>query len=85
MFTPDDNRNRCGVAVVDEAGGGHVQGAKEIVTRALTVELDGAEVDVRGDVTVHPRLGLKVVGTGIAGVEGHGLEEGEHSVKLEMS
>ncbi len=56
MFTPDDNRNRCGVAVVDEAGGGHVQGAKEIVTRALAVELDGAEVDVRGDVTVQVKL-----------------------------
>ena len=67
------------VAVVDGAGGGHVEGAKEIVARALPVELAGAKVDVRGAVAVHPRLGLKPVGAGIAGVEGHGLENGEHS------
>ncbi len=67
------------VAVVDGAGGGHVEGAKKIVARALAVELAGAEVDVRGAVAVHPRLGLKAVGAGIAGVEGYGLEDGEHS------
>ena len=55
------------VAVVDGAGGGHVEG----------VEL--AVVDVRGAVAFHPRLGLKAVGAGIADVEGHGLEDGEHS------
>ena len=46
----------------------------------LAVELARAEVDVRGAVAVHPRLGLKAVGAGIAGVEGDGLEDGEHSV-----
>ena len=67
------------VAVVDGAGGGHVQGAEVVVARALAVELAGAEVDVRGAVAVHPRLGLKAVGAGIAGVEGDGLEDGEHA------
>ena len=67
------------VAVVYGAGGGHVEGVKEIVTRALVVELAGTEVDIRGVVPVHPRLGLKVVGAGITSVESHGLEDGEHS------
>jgi phage replication-related protein YjqB (UPF0714/DUF867 family) len=34
------------VAVVDEAGGGHEEGAVVVVARALAVELAGAEVDV---------------------------------------
>ena len=59
------------VARVDVAGGGHVQGAVEVVARALAVELAGTEVDVRGAVAVHPRLGLKAVGAGVAGVEGN--------------
>jgi hypothetical protein len=59
------------VARVDIAGGGHVKGAVEVVARALAVELAGAEVDVRGAVAVHPRLGLKAVGAGVAGVEGN--------------
>ena len=66
------------VAGVDGARGGHVEGAREVVAGALAVELARAEVDVRGAVAVHPRLGLKAVGTGIAGVESDGLEEGEH-------
>jgi hypothetical protein len=66
------------VARVDVARGGHVEGAVEVVARALAVELAGAEVDVRSAVAVHPRLGLKAVGAGIAGVEGDGLEDGEH-------
>jgi len=66
------------VAGVDVAGGGHVEGAVEVVARALAVELAGAEVDVGGAVAVHPGLGLKAVGAGIAGVEGDGLEDGEH-------
>ena len=49
----------------------------------LAVELARAEVDVRGAVAVHPRLGLKAVGAGIAGVEGDGLEDGEHGVMLQ--
>ena len=59
------------VARVYIAGGGHVEGAVEVVARALAVELAGAEVDVRGAVAVHPRLGLKTVGAGVAGVEGN--------------
>ena len=59
------------VAGVDVAGGGHVEGAVEVVARALAVELAGAEVDVRGAVAVHPGLGLKAVGAGVAGVEGN--------------
>ncbi len=58
------------IAVVDGAGGGHVEGAKVIVAGALAVELAGAEVDVRGAIAVHPRLGLEAVGAGMAGVEG---------------
>jgi hypothetical protein len=73
------------VAVVDGAGGGHVQGAEVVVARALAVELAGAEVDVRGAVAVHPRLGLEAVGAGIAGVEGDGLEDGEHLVSTGIS
>ena len=68
------------VARVDVAGGGHVEGAGEVVARALAVELAGAEVDVRGAVAVHPRLGLKAVGAGVAGVESDGLKDGEHCV-----
>jgi hypothetical protein len=59
------------VARVDVAGGGHVEGAVEVVAGALAVELAGAEVDVRGAVAVHPRLGLEAVGAGVAGVEGN--------------
>ena len=66
------------VAVVDEARGRHVEGAGEVMARALAVELAGAEVDVRGAVAVHPRLGLDAVGAGVAGVEGDRLEDGEH-------
>jgi hypothetical protein len=71
------------VAVVDGAGGGHVEGAKVVVAGPLAVELARAEVDVRGAVAVHPRLGLKAVGAGIAGVEGDGLEKGEHGDGLQ--
>ena len=70
------------VAGVDVAGGGHVEGAVEIVARALAVELAGAEVDVRGAVAVDPRLGLETVGAGVAGVEGNRLEEAEHGGKV---
>ncbi len=66
------------VAVVDGASGGHVESAEVVVAGALAVELAGAEVDVRGAVAVHPRLGLKAVGAGVAGVEGNTLEDGEH-------
>ena len=66
------------VAGVDVAGGGHVEGAVEVVARALAVELAGAEVDVGGAVAVHPGLGLEAVGASIAGVEGDRLEDGEH-------
>ncbi len=66
------------VAVVDGASGGHVESAEVVVAGALAVELAGAEVDVRGAVAVHPRLGLKAVGAGVAGVEGNRLEDGEH-------
>ena len=66
------------VAGVDVAGGGHVEGAVEVVAGALAVELAGAEVDVGGAVAVHPGLGLKAVGAGVAGVEGDGLKDGEH-------
>ena len=69
------------VAVVDGAGGGHVQSAEVVVAGALAVELAGAEVDVGGAVAVHPRLGLEAVGAGIAGVEGNRLEEAEHGGK----
>ena len=73
------------VAVVDGAGGGHVQGAEVVVARALAVELAGAKVDVRSAVAVHPRLGLEAVGAGIAGVKGDGLEDGEHLVSTGRS
>jgi len=53
--------------------------AREVVAGTLAIELAGAEVDVRGAVAVHPRLGLKAVGAGVAGVEGDRLEDGEHS------
>jgi len=59
---------------------GATHGAVEVVARALAVELAGAEVDVRGAVAVHPRLGLKAVGAGVAGVESDGLKDGEHCV-----
>ena len=68
------------VARVDVAGGGHVEGAVEVVAGALAVELAGAEVDVRGAVAVHPRLRLDAVGAGVAGVEGDRLEDREHCV-----
>ena len=55
--------------------------AEVVVAGALAVELAGAEVDVRGAVAVHPRLGLEAVGAGVAGVEGDGLEDGEHSAR----
>ena len=50
------------------------------MARALAVELAGAEVDVRGAVAVHPRLGLEAVGAGVASVEGNRLKEAEHGV-----
>lgn len=34
------------IARVDEAGGGHEEGAVVVVARALSIELAGAEVDV---------------------------------------
>jgi hypothetical protein len=73
------------VAGVDVAGGGHVEGAGEVVAGALAVELAGAEVDVRGAVAVDPRLGLKAVGAGVAGVEGDRLEDGEHCTQSTQS
>jgi hypothetical protein len=42
------------VARVDVAGRGHVEGAVEVVARALAVELARAKVDVGGAVAVHP-------------------------------
>jgi len=66
------------VAGVDGARRGHVEGAREVVTGALAVELARAEVDVRGAVAVDPRLGLKAVGAGITRVECDRLKESEH-------
>ena len=68
------------VAGVDGARGGHVEGAREIVARPLAIKFARAEIDVRGAVAIHPRLRLKAVGAGIAGVESDGLEEGEPAV-----
>jgi len=58
------------------------------VAGSLSVELAGTEVDVRGAVAVHPRLGLEAVGAGIAEIGARGgddlgdnlggFEKGEH-------
>jgi len=40
----------------------------------LAVELARAEIYVRGTVAVDPRLGLKAVGAGVAGVKRDGLK-----------
>jgi hypothetical protein len=46
-----------------------------VVAGSLAVELAGAKVDVGGAVAVHPGLGNKAGGAGIAGVEGDGLSQ----------
>jgi len=70
------------VAVVDEAGGGHEEGAVVVVAGALAVELAGAEVDVRGAVAVDPLLGDGAVRAGVAGVSRTSLLEGDSSEEL---
>jgi len=66
------------IAVVDGTSRGHVEGAEVVVAGALAVELARAEVDVRGAIAIHPRLGLEAVGTSIAGVEGNRFQDREH-------
>ena len=63
---------------MSEARQGRTHSAVVIVAGALAVELAGTEVDVRGAVAVHPGLGNKASGAGIAGVEGNRLKNGEH-------
>lgn len=46
-----------------------------VVARALSVELAGTEVDVRGAVAVHPALGDGARRSSIAGIKGDGLSE----------
>ena len=67
------------IARIDRTRRRHVEGARKVVPRPLAVELARTEVDVRGAVTVDPRLRLKAVGSGVAGVEGHGFEQRKHS------
>ena len=58
------------VAVVDGAGGGHVQGAEEVVAGALAVELAEAVADVAAGLVVRNELlGLEASGAGIAHVD----------------